>query len=141
MSDTARPPDFLGRGWSFPPRFSRGGAELATVAGDADVRESLAILFATEPGERVMRADYGGGLRPMLFAEMDQELVSALRARVTTAVLLHEPRVRPELVEIADDPAAPGVLLVSLHYTIRGSNSRYNLVFPFYLREAEATAR
>ena len=76
---------FLGRGWSFPPRFSRNGAELETVAGPQDIQESLAILFSTEPGERVMRSDYGCGLQPLVFAEMDQELVSMLRSRVASA--------------------------------------------------------
>jgi phage baseplate assembly protein W len=132
---------FLGRGWSFPPRFSRSGAEIETVAGPQDIQESLAILFSTEPGERVMRSDYGCGLQPLVFAEMDQELVNMLRSRVTSAVLMHEPRIAPERVEVADDPDRPGVLLVSLTYSIRGSNSRYNLVFPFYQREAVAVLR
>jgi len=138
MSDIA---DFLGRGWSFPPSFSPDGTEIETVAGPKDIQESLCILFSTEPGERVMRSDYGCGLQPLVFAEMDQELVTTLRDQVTRAVLMHEPRIAPERVDVSDDPNQPGVLLVSLTYSIRGSNSRYNFVFPFYQREASAILR
>jgi phage baseplate assembly protein W len=138
MSDNEH---FLGRGWSFPPSFSFDGAEVETVAGSEDIQESLCILFSTELGERVMRSDYGCGLQPLVFAEMDQELVTTLRDRVTTAVLMHEPRIAPERVDVSDDPNQPGVLLVSLTYSIRGSNSRYNFVFPFYQREASAILR
>ena len=138
MNDIA---DFLGRGWSFPPSFSPDGAEVETVAGPKDIQESLCILFSTEPGDRVMRSDYGCGLQPLVFAEMDQELVTTLRDQVTRAVLMHEPRIAPERVDVSDDPNQPGVLLVSLTYSVRGSNSRYSLVFPFYQREASAILR
>ena len=46
---------FLGRGWSFPPEFGPGGAEVAMVAGEEDIAQSLSILFGTALGERVMR--------------------------------------------------------------------------------------
>jgi phage baseplate assembly protein W len=132
---------FLGRGWAFPPRFSPGGADVGTAAGPDDIRESLAILFATEPGERVMRADYGAGLRPMLFAEIDQQLIALLKARITTAVLFHEPRIALDRLDISEDASTPGLLSVSLFYTVRASNSRYNLVFPFYVKEASGPLR
>jgi phage baseplate assembly protein W len=127
---------FLGRGWSFPPRFAPGGGDVATVAAEEDIRQSLAILFATEAGERAMRPDYGGSLMPAMFAEVDQGLISELRLRIRKAVLFHEPRIALERVDITESDAVPGLLAISLIYNIRSSNSRYNMVFPFYLREA-----
>ena len=44
---------FLGTGWSFPPEFNKRGS-VKTVSADDDIRESLHILLATKPGERVM---------------------------------------------------------------------------------------
>ena len=41
-------------------------------------------------------------------------------------------------VEVDPDPGDPSVLRVRLTYGIPGTNSRYNLVFPFYLNEALA---
>jgi len=32
------------------------------------------------------------------------------------------------------------VLLLDIDYTVRATNSRFNLVYPFYLREASASA-
>jgi phage baseplate assembly protein W len=132
---------FLGRGWTFPPRFSVGGADLATVAAAEDIRESLMILFATEPGERAMRPDYGAGLMSAMFAEVDQRMLSDLTARIRTAILFCEPRIALDRVDIAEDAAVPGLLSISLTYAIRGTNSRYNMVFPFYVREATGSPR
>ena len=46
-----------------------GGA--AMVAGDALIRQSLMLLLATVPGERVMRPDYGCPLDRLMFAPND----------------------------------------------------------------------
>lgn len=53
------PTSFLGTGWSFPPEFAAGGAEVAMVSEVEDVHQSLAILFATRPGERAMQESFG----------------------------------------------------------------------------------
>ena len=34
-------PSFLGTGWSFPPAFSTGGADVETVSGEEDIRHAL----------------------------------------------------------------------------------------------------
>src|SRR4051812_9955778 len=94
---------FLGRGWAFPPGFGPGGREVATVAGEADIAESLRILFATELGERVMRPDFGCDLRRYVFEEVDNTLLAKIAAAVTDAVLYHEPRIRLDGVEAAPD--------------------------------------
>ena len=127
---------FLGRGWSFPPRFARGGADVLTVGGVADIHESLRILFATPPGERAMRPDYGAAMDDLLFEEIDQSLLNRIRTTIETAVLRHEPRIRLDDLEVTPDVAALGRLRISLYYTVRETNSRYNFVFPFYVQEA-----
>ena len=45
------PTGFLGRGWSFPPRFTPGGAAVAMVSDEEDIQQSLGLLFATRRGE------------------------------------------------------------------------------------------
>lgn len=133
-------PPFLGTGWAFPPSFGRGGGEVDMASGAEDVHQSLRILLSTAPGERVMLEDFGCDLRRVAFEEIDQGLVNSLTALITDAVLLYEPRVTLEGVEVATDQAADGVLLITLSYTIRSTNSRYNLVYPFYLTEAATPA-
>jgi len=39
-------------------------------------------------------------------------------------------------VDVSDERSGDGVLLISIDYTVRATNSRYNMVYPFYLNEA-----
>ena len=129
---------FLGTGWAFPPRFDAGGADVAMVSGHDDIAQSLTILLATRRGERVLREDFGCELGEFLFGEISQRLVGQVRDLVSDAILHHEPRVRLDEVRVSADQAGEGVLLVEIDYTVRATNSRFNYVYPFYLREASA---
>ncbi len=129
-------PPFLGRGWAFPPSFSAGGAEVEMVSGVEDVHQSLRILLGTTPGERVMQEDFGCDLASLVFEELDYGLVSRIARLVEGAIAAHEPRVDVDRVDASRSPTEPACLMVKIQYTIRGVNSRYNMVFPFYLTEA-----
>jgi phage baseplate assembly protein W len=129
------PASFLGTGWSFPPGFSRGGGQVAMVSEEEDVHQSLQILLATRRGERPMQETFGCNLDAVLFEEMDQALVSRVTTLIYDAVLEHEPRVKVHAIDVSADGEA-GVLRIRLDYAIQGTNSRYNMVFPFYLNEA-----
>ena len=130
--------DFLGTGWAFPPRFDPGGVGVAMVSGHDDIAQSLAILLATRRGERVLREDFGCELGDFLFGEISQRMVGQVRDLVSDAILHHEPRIRLDEVRVSADRAGDGVLLVTIDYTVRATNSRFNFVYPFYLREASA---
>ena len=129
-------PSFLGTGWSFPPTFTEGGADVATVSDAEDIHQSLQILFATSFGERVMQDDYGCDLGRFLFEEIDRSLLNSLTGLVSDAILFHEPRIALNNLQISDAEAVAGLLLIQIDYTIRTTNSRYNMVYPFYLSEA-----
>jgi phage baseplate assembly protein W len=126
---------FLGRGWSFPPSFSPGGADVGMVSGAADVHESLRILLATAPGERVMQPLFGCDMGSVVFEEMTQGLVNQLTQLVGDAILFHEPRIKVDRLDVTSS-SEEGKLLIRVDYTIRGTNSRFNMVYPFYLKEA-----
>jgi phage baseplate assembly protein W len=96
----------------------------------------LTTLFATTPGERVMQDDYGCDLSRYLFEEIDRSLINGLTALVSDAILLHEPRVALNNLQISDNEADGGLLLIHIDYTIRSTNSRFHMVYPFYLSEA-----
>ena len=127
---------FLGTGWSFPPTFTEGGKDVATVSDAEDIHQSLQILFATSLGERVMQDDYGCDLCRFLFEEIDRSLITSLTGLVSDAILFNEPRIALNNLEISDGQAEAGLLLIHIEYTIRTTNSRYNMVYPFYLSEA-----
>jgi uncharacterized protein len=132
MSD----PSFLGRGWAFPPSFSAGGADVEMVAGTVDIEQSLQILLGTSPGERIMQEAFGCDLASLKFEQIDQRLINTLERLVKGAAVEHEPRIKLDKVDVVRSIAGPSAIAVTIHYTVRGTNSRYNMVFPFYLTEA-----
>jgi uncharacterized protein len=127
---------FLGTGWSFPPSFTRGGGDVHVVSGAEDIEQSLAILLATRRGERVMQEEFGCELSEFLFGEVSHGLVGRLRDYIANAILLHEPRISLNGIEVSESEATAGLLLIHIDYTIRATNSRFNMVYPFYLNEA-----
>jgi len=132
----AADPAFLGTGWSFPPAFGRGGAEVTMVSGVDDIQQSLHILFATRLGERVMQDEFGCALDSVVFEEIDQGLINTLNRTISDAILYHEPRITLDQIDVDESAEWPGLLLISLTYTVRSTNSRFNMVYPFYLNEA-----
>ena len=129
---------FLGRGWSFPPSFGSGGRELHTVAQDEDIEQSLAILLSTRRGERVMQDDFGCELSEFVFEEITEGLIGRVHSVIERAILLHEPRIELNGIEVTASDDILGLLLIAIDYTVRATNSRYNMVYPFYLNEASA---
>ena len=127
---------FLGTGWNFPPAFSKGGSDAITVTGVEDIQQSLQILLSTQLGERIMQAEFGCDLNYALFEEIDQGLINTLTSLVSDAILNYEPRITLDNMDVSEDPGQQGLLLVSITYTVRSTNSRFNLVYPFYITEA-----
>ncbi len=130
---------FLGRGWAFPPTFSHrkdnnSGVEM--VEAKEDIDQSLEILLNTSLGERVMQPTYGCNLKDYQFEPMNASLVGRLRDLVANAILYYEPRIRLEKIEVSEADALLGKLLIEVEYTVRTTNSRYNYVYDFYLKEA-----
>jgi phage baseplate assembly protein W len=127
---------FLGRGWRFPVGLAADGT-VETSAEAEDVRESIRIILGTNKGERVMRPDFGADLGRLVFEPLNTTTMSLARHYVEEALTVWEPRIdHVEVTVSADRPA--GRLLIEIRYRIRSSNTFYNLVYPFYLLEAEA---
>ncbi|MDZ7589260.1 MAG: GPW/gp25 family protein [Rubrivivax sp.] len=129
---------FLGTGWSFPPSFDKVWRAAALVSGELDVHEALHILLATTPGERVMHPSYGCGLKRLVFANIDQSAITEIRDTIEQAVLFFEPRVTLDLVDIDTSQMFDGVLRIGLDYTLRTTNTRHNIVYPFYFKQGTA---
>ena len=125
----------LGTGWSFPPTFSRQTYAVEMVSAELDIRQSLWVLFSTAVGERVMVPEYGSRLWQMIFSNVTTTLMTQLNEIVRQAVLYWEPRIDVDEVAVQPDASVDGLVLVTVYYTIRQTNARNNLVFPFYLRE------
>ncbi|MGA7730497.1 MAG: GPW/gp25 family protein [Chloroflexia bacterium] len=109
MVDTAtqyhipRARSLFGEGPAFPPRVGADG-RLAWSSGEENVRESIRILLLTEPGERIMREEFGCGLRRFLFEPNTATTRQLIRERITQAIGRWEPRALLEAVEVDPDP-------------------------------------
>jgi len=136
-------PSFLGTGWSFPPRFRRSaaGAGVDMVADEQDIEESLRILFGTRRGERLFQPKYGLDVHELLFDSVSVTMRTLLAEQVRIGILLYEPRVEPLAVNVASPDENSGELHIELEYRVRATNSRYNLVFPFYRVDSNEIAR
>lgn len=128
-------PYFLGRGWGFPPTFDRQAASVVMASGDLDIQQSLQILLSTQLGERIMLATYGCDLWPQVFASLSATLANDIGRMVTNAIIDWEPRVYVERVEVTEGLDPAGWVAISVDYLVRQTNTRSNLVFPYYRLE------
>ena len=133
MSDIDR--SFLGIGWSFPPTLRREWYGVEMLVEEDDVRSSIGIILKTITGERVMLPTFGANLMPHLFDAMNASTIALIEKIVHDALVFHEPRIVVEgLVTTVDE--TEGRLDIQITYSIITTNTRYNYVFPFYVREA-----
>lgn len=128
--------DFLGTGWSFPPSFQRATCSVVMTSDEANIRESITVLLSTRLGERIMLALYGSDLNSMVFTSLTTTTANQMADLVGQAILTWEPRVDLVDVQVAMVEPATGKLEIAIDYRIRQTNSRSNLVYPFYLTEA-----
>lgn len=126
---------FLGSGWSFPPRFLDSTEGLELSHNDQDIAESIYILLSTTPGERVMNPDYGCNLHSMVFSSVNASMKTRMKDLISTAILYYEPRINLVAINIDAKDYLEGKIEVSIIYDIKGTNSRKNMVYPFYLTE------
>ena len=127
--------EFLGRGWSFPPDFSRELSSVAMLEEDADVASSLEVLLSTAPGERIMQPRYGCNLSELVFETLDTRMKTLMIDKIETSVLYYEPRAELEKVTLDDSLEVEGVVVIEITYRVKSTNSRFNFVFPYYRDE------
>ena len=123
---------FLGVGWSFPPHFDNYTGTLETTTGEIDINKSLEILLSTRLGERIMLPGYGCNLEDMMFENLDITLKTYIKDLVKTSILYHEPRIDVLTINLDTTNELNGEILIVIEYIIRITNSRANMVFPFY---------
>lgn len=132
-ADTGK--SFLGVGWAYPVRPDAATGDVAVAAYEEDIRQAIRIILETDPGERVMRPDFGAGLRALLFEPLNTTTMALVKHRVEEALITWEPRIDLQEVRVTADEAARGRLNIEISYWVRTTNTFYNLVYPFYLQE------
>lgn len=128
----------VGCGWVFPPQVNRQGS-LALTDEKSEIDQSIRMILETAPGERVMRPTFGCRLHELVFAPANAQTFAQAVRHVEDAIGQWEPRVELLQVDVQldDDAAGDGRLLIDIHYRIRNTYDQRSLVFPFYLIPGE----
>jgi phage baseplate assembly protein W len=128
--------EFLGVGWKFPIELNDAG-EISFSRYEEDIREAIWIILSMAPRERLMRSDFGCGIHQFIFALNDTRTAGLVQFHVEEAVTRWEPRIELQQVQVQADPSNPTLLIVIIDYRVKANDSRFNLVYPFYLERGE----
>lgn len=110
----------------FPYRIAADGRTAPT--DDADhVRDMIEMLLFTNPGERVMRPDFGTGLLQYVFAPNSPELAATLQATLQASLT----RWLGDLIDVreATVESVDAELRVTLSYILRSTGAERQETF------------
>jgi phage baseplate assembly protein W len=110
---------------------------LATVDGDASVRQAVLLLLTTRPGERVMRPSYGCGLEQLAFNPNDDTTAGLAIHYVRKALTRWEPRVEIITLDATRNTEDASRLDILLHYRVRPTSSEQQLMIGLKLMHPE----
>ena len=124
--------DFLGTGMKFPPQVNKATGRFEMVSGEECIRQSIYLILMTLKRERFIHPDFGSSLLEYTFIEENSSMQNLLISELERDIRKAEPRICNVKIEV--EPAQrEGFLMISIDYTIRETNHRDNMVFPFYL--------
>ena len=109
-----------------------GTGRFALSSGEQSVKESVYLILMSNRGERWLEPGFGGQLMSYTFMDTSVTMLSIMARDIQALLLEQEPRISQVDVRI-DSESQPGCLIVNLDYTVTATNTRDNLVFPFYL--------
>ena len=125
----------LGSGWRTPLAIDRQGS-IALSSENDNIQEAIWIILSTAPGERLMHPNFGCAIHRLAFEPNNVSTAGLARFYVEDALRTWEPRILLDEVEVQADVDQPWLLLISVRYRVRTTDSRFNLVYPFYLTRA-----
>ncbi len=129
-------PDREPRGFAFPFRISPasegGTGGVVWAEGREKLRDNLMQLLHTNPGERLMRRAYGGGLRDLVHDPNDDVLRALAQHRIGKAVAETEPRIQLLRVDVQAERSDPGraTLVAELLYEARRTHQPGLITLP-----------
>ena len=123
---------FLGSGMKFPPQIDKSTGRFVLSAGEQSVKESIYLILMTHRGERWLEPMFGARLLDYSFMDTSPTILGLMKNDLMSVLLEQEPRISDVTVTI-DPTVRDGCLLINISYVIAQTNTRDNLVFPFYL--------
>lgn len=126
--------DIIGQGWTFPIKVNaKGGFDWSN--GPARIQASIWMILSTSPGERLMLPPFGAGIKDYVFESNSELICARLESGIQNALTQWEPRIQVVSVQAMPSDEQDSLVLVSISYQIRDTNSLYNMVYPFFLTE------
>jgi phage baseplate assembly protein W len=132
-------------GLALPFRIDGEGG-VAVEAGVEKLRDNVVHILLTSLGERVMRRDYGAGLRQLVHDPVNNALLAVVEHQVIKAIAQAEPRVEVTAVRVSahrhgSASVAEGVgtlggelpgdaVIVEVEFTIRATRQPVSLSVP-----------
>jgi phage baseplate assembly protein W len=126
---------FLGTGFRFPFQLNARG-RFALARDEDRIEESIYLILGTRPGERLMQPAFGCAIHELLFASNTPSTQTLAVEHVRRALIAHEARIDVLDVRVETSDSEPSLLLMRVDYRIRATNAIGNLVYPFYITEA-----
>lgn len=105
--------------------------------GENNIERSVRLILGTAKGERVMRPEFGCDIHDQVFSALSPATLNRIEESVRSALVRWEPRIDVESVDVTPDANNPNKVNVEIEYWIQRTNSRSNMVYPFYVQEAE----
>lgn len=127
--------EFLGCGFAFPVEIDEVTGRFRMSSEEENIRQSIELILMTGRGERVMKPEFGCGLKQYIYETMDYGTITEIEREVRDALIRWEPRITEVEVEAALENGQENLLRIQIGYRVRVTNNPYNLVFPFYLQE------
>ena len=82
-----------------------------------------------------MDPEYGCGIRDILFDTLDESTITYAKNIIRKSIIRYEPRIDLHSVEINSENYLDGLLFINVDYTVRETNTRTNMVYPYYTIE------
>ena len=117
-------------GLSIPFRIDPASGRIAWVDGGEKLKENLIHIILTGVGERVMRRDYGGGVRQLLHDPNHSALHAIIQNQIARSITQWEPRIQLLSVTVQSQEAT---LIAQIHYRIRQTRLEQSLSVPIEL--------
>ena len=107
----------FGRGMAFPPVVGPDGRVRFSTAAD-NIRENIQLILLTEPQERLMLPEFGGGLKRFVFQANTTATHRLIEETIRQSLGRFEPRIRLDDVSVDADPDDSRAALAIVRYTL-----------------------
>jgi phage baseplate assembly protein W len=117
-------------GFAFPFRIDPATGGVQSLSDDDKLRANIAHIILTNVGERMMRRDYGGGLRAIVQDPNDSAMWAVVQHQIGKSVGLLEPRVLLQTLTLSAPSGDDATVNVDVRYVVRRTQAVQSLSVP-----------